>query len=437
MTALAAKLARMSKPKGRFPSSVFEPFAWQIEPWRDTSPILLLTGSAGGGKSHLAAEKVFAYAMKYPGSTCLIVRKNRSSMTNSTVLFMSRVVIGDNPMVKPKPSSLRWELQNGSVITWAGVADDQQREQLRSIGAKGGVDMAWIEEANRLTRADFDEVSARLRGTSGRFNQIILTTNPDASTHWIKQDLMDSGRASTYFSKAADNPANPISYLKTLEGLTGTLGQRLRDGMWISAEGVVYDEFEWTDHTIDRFEIPSSWRRFLAIDFGYTNPFVAQWWAMDGEDRLYRYREMYMTGRTVHDHAAQIKALTGSEQLEAIVADHDAEDRATLEQEGLYTLLAKKDISVGIQAVKQRLVLQADGRPRLFLMRDSLVERDTTLLTAGKPTCLEDEMLSYSWPEDQSGRAIKEVPKKVNDHACDTLRYAVMFADGGDRWLLA
>jgi predicted transcriptional regulator len=39
------------------------------------------------------------------------------------------------------------------------------------------------------------------------------------------------------------------------------------------------------------------------VDFGYTNPFVMQWWAEDPDGRLYLYREIYRTRRLVEDHA--------------------------------------------------------------------------------------------------------------------------------------
>ena len=31
----------------------------------------------------------------------------------------------------------------------------------------------------------------------------------------------------------------------------------------------------------------------LMVDFGYTNPFTCQWWAMDHDGRLYLYREIF------------------------------------------------------------------------------------------------------------------------------------------------
>ncbi len=431
-----SRSARTTGPIRAIPSDIrikyiapFKPLPWQIKAWRDTSPILLLTGSAGGGKSRLAAEKLHGFCKKYPGATALMLRKTRESMTNSTVLFMERKVIGNDPSVRHFPSKHRFEYSNGSILAYGGMKNEEQREQIRSIGQDGSVDIAWLEEANRFTEDDFNEVLARMRGKAAPWRQVILTTNPDAPTHWIYKRLMQGGEASVYYSSAADNPYNPPEYIETLNGLTGVLALRLREGKWVQAEGAVYEEFDPSVHIVDWFEPPEHWRRIRSIDFGYTNPFVCQWWAIDDDGRMYLYREIYMTNRIVEDHARQIKALSEGERIEATVADHDAEDRATLERYGIRTIPAIKDISPGIQAVQARLRKAGDGKPRLFIMRGALVERDEKLNAAKKPVCTEDEFPAYVWPKAQDGKPVKEIPVKENDHGMDAMRYAVMYVD--------
>ena len=132
----------------------FKPHTWQVEPWKYTGPTMLLTGSAGGGKSRSAAEKVHGYLLRYPGAMGLMLRKIRQSMTNSTVLFMDRAIIGNDPRVRHYPSKLRFEYQNGSVLAYGGMANEEQREQIRSIGAEGRVDIVWMEEATGFTETD-------------------------------------------------------------------------------------------------------------------------------------------------------------------------------------------------------------------------------------------------------------------------------------------
>jgi hypothetical protein len=206
------------------------------------------------------------------------------------------------------------------------------------------------------------------------------------------------------------------------------LRERLRFGRWVSAEGAVY-AFDARLHLVDPFPIPAAWPRYRAIDFGYSNPFVCLWAATDPDGRIYVYRQWYKSGMLVEDHARRIVRADKGERITATVADHDAEDRATLERHGVKTIAATKAISPGIQAVQQRLRVAGDGKPRLYVLRDSLLERDEALAAKRQPVSVEQEFDAYTWPKDQSGRPVKEEPVDLYNHAMDALRYLVAYLD--------
>lgn len=408
---------------------------WQIDAWRDKSRIVVYGGSAGGGKSRAASEKLHGFMLRYPGAVGIALRKAREFATKSCV-YALQAAIGDDPSVRYSSSDLMFHYANGSRIFVAGMKDEGQKQALRSINGDGSADFVWMEEANAFGEDDFNEVLARLRGKSAGWRQILLTTNPDTPLHWIKVRLIDGGEASVHYSSAADNPHNPPEYLEVLNSITGVMGMRLAKGMWVQAEGVVYDTWSDALHMIDRMPDGwQAWRKIRVIDFGYVNPFVCQWWAIDPDGRMYRYREMYMTKRTVADHAARINLLSQGEAYEATVCDHDAEDRATLKQCGITSINAIKDVSRGIQAVQARLNRGHDDKPRLFMLKNALVERDGALVTEYKPTCTEQELPGYIWQTAADGKPDKEEPLKLNDHGADALRYAVMYLDGKPpRW---
>src|SRR5678816_163603 len=105
---MLAQTIGTTQPRVR-PIAIFRPLPWQITPWRDRSPAALLTGSAGGGKSRLAAEKLHGYCLKYPGATALLLRKVKVSMTSGAVLLLERKIIGPDPRVVHYPSKSRFE----------------------------------------------------------------------------------------------------------------------------------------------------------------------------------------------------------------------------------------------------------------------------------------------------------------------------------------
>lgn len=413
--------------------AIWKPLDWQVKPFRDKSPTLLLTGSAGGGKSRLAAEKINAYCWKYPNSTALILRKAKEWTSRSIVAFMWQSVMGRDSRIRFANNTFYYP--NNSTIYSGGMLDDKQRESARSIGGEGGLDIVWMEEGNAFYRQDYEEMIGRTRHTAANWQQIIITTNPDTPTHWIYKDLIERGGASVYYSGAKDNPYNSPAYLVNLTKLTGVMADRLVHGKWVQAEGAIYDEFNPSIHIIDRDKCPEYVRRLRVVDFGYTNPFVCQWWGLDADGRAYRYRELYKSQNLVEDLTKRILELSEDEYIEATIADHDAEDRATMAKHGITTIAADKDVRTGIDAVKARLKIQPDGKPRLYLVRDALVEVDSLLENAKKPLCLEDEITGYSWQKYQDGKPNKEQPVKVNDHACDTTRYFVKHVDSGGWWM--
>ena len=388
----------------------YEPLQWQIAPWRDTSPVLLLTGSAGGGKSRLAAEKLHGFCLRYPGATALALRKKRESMVNSTVLVLDREVIGRDVQVHHYPTKHRFEYSNGSILAYGGMADDEQREQIRSIGQSGGVDLAWMEEAIAFTETDFNELLARMRGQAAPWRQVLLSTNPGPPAHWINRRLILGGQAKVYYSRADDNPYNPDDYKATLQSLTGVIGLRLRDGKWVQAEGVVYEEF--TGAPLHVCERPKAWKRVIAgCDEGFTNPSVILVIRLDADNRAHVIEEFYQRRVLQGDVVAEAKRLHKAYGISAFYCDPSAAGLiAEMVSVGLPAREAVNDVFPGIQHVKQQFALAGDGRPRLTI----------------DPSCINTiaEVESYVWKEGKRG--VKDEPEKVNDHAMDALRYALM-----------
>lgn len=254
------------------PIAVFNPLDWQVAPWRDQSPVVLLTGSAGGGKSRLAAEKLHGYCLRYPGATALLLRKVKVSMTSGAVLMMERKIIGADPSVTHFPSKSRFEYRNGSMLLYAGLEDEKQRERLKSIGQDGAVDIAWMEEATEFEESDYNTLITRMRGKAAPWRQRILTCNPDAPTHWIKRRLIDGGEASVYYSGRQDNTHNPADYDQQMELLTGIDDLRLNKGQWVQATGLIYDAWSQLpggNVTDDAEYVLGAGPVFYACDDGY------------------------------------------------------------------------------------------------------------------------------------------------------------------------
>lgn len=427
--------------------------AWDIQ--ESTAPEVMLSGPAGTGKSRAILEKLNYCCETFPGIRVLMVRKTRRSLTESGMVTLEKKVLLPSQRVMWHNSSQQYRYPNGSIIAVGGM--DKPGKVMSSEW-----DIIYVQEATELDEEDWEACSTRLRNGRMPYQQLIGDCNPAWPTHWLRL-RMDTGRCVEIVSRHEDNPAlythadapgeatdgtwtaEGIRYLSVLDALSGVRYARLRLGHWVAAEGMVYqDTWNRKANLVPRFPIPRDWPRYLSVDFGYTNPFVAQWWALDPDGRAYRYREMYRSQRIVEDHAREIVRLSrwgdanGEPLPRAIICDHDAEDRATLERHliitlpnggkhQLYTVPADKAVTAGIQNVQARLRPAGDGQPRLFLLADALNERDPLLVESKRPTCTEEEIEGYVWSDKR-----EEEPVKEDDHGMDALRYFVRHLDGRD-----
>ena len=403
-------------------ATVFTPLPWQVAPWRDKSPVLLLAGAAGGGKSRLAVEKIHALLLKYPGATALVGRKDKTSANRSIVPFLRYTVQGLTDWGTYKKGDSLFEYHNGSHAWVVGVKDEGQREALKSIGKDGAVDFALFEEANALTEDDHNLLLSRMRGDKAGWRQIIYASNPDSPDHWINQRLILGGQASVHTSRPEDNKYNPEDYIETLKSLTGVYYDRLYLGLWVQAEGAIYDEYDSSIHLLDRdaIKVDPHGRFIVSVDFGYTNPFTATLWYIDNDNRMYLYKQIYRTKRIVEDHCPAIREMIAGVNVEACITDHDAEDRATLEKHlGITTIPAYKAVMVGIQNVKQRLKAET-----IFFMRGAVDNPDEARTKDRLTLNTVDEIPGYSWSDKK-----QDTPIKDNDHGLDDMRYAAAYID--------
>ncbi len=388
--------------------------------------------------------------LKYPGATGLMMRKTRQSMTNSTVLYFEREIARGTCL--HVGSKNRFEYPNGSILAYGGMADDEQREQIRSIGQQGGVDMVWMEEANRFTEDDFNEILARLRGTAAPWRQVMLTTNPGAPTHWIKRRLIDQGEAHTYYSTASDNRHNPAEYQSILAHMTGVMYDRLVLGKWVQAEGAVYSTWDASKMVVDDDQLrewgiiegyasplPVLNRKVVKkvicmVDWGFTAPGVILVMAIDHEDRCVVVHQVIRTQKLIDWWVKQAKELRDYFRASAFVCD-PAEPAYILQfrQAGIPSLEGDNDIEAGIQSVQKRMGFDVHGRPKLCVRKGSCADPDPMLVADKKPATLEDEIAGYQWQDSPDGKPVKETPVMVNDHALDSLRYGSYYLENMGR----
>lgn len=400
--------------------------------WECLDQEVLAEGPAGTAKTRTILELLDYIARKYATARILIVRKTRTSMTHSVMATFERFVMRAD--VHFHTTDQAYKYTNKSIMAVAGM--DNPAKILSSEW-----DIIYWNEATEGDENEWETLSTRLRGGIVPYQQMIADCNPDVVNHWLNQRA-STDKMTRIVTRHEDNPRywdedkgeytpEGERYVKgVLDKLSGVRLLRYRKGIWASREGLVYDGFDRSVHVIRRDQLPELKSRFRVIDFGFSNPFCCQWYGLDYDSRMYLYREIYFTQRTVKVHSQQINKLSEGEIYTATICDHDAEDRATLKENGIVSIAARKAIRPGIDAVIERLKVQGDGKARLFIVEDALAEQDISLRDGGLPTSTLEEFGSYAWPVSKPDRNDKEVPIDAYNHGMDCARYGVMYLDG-------
>lgn len=360
---------------------------------------VLIDGPAGTGKTRACLEKVHLLAQEIPDMRALLVRKTRTSMTQSVLVTFEEKVLPEGSAVKSGPS--RWHRQsyrypNGAEIVLAGL-DNVERIMSSEY------DLIVVFEATEITQHDWEMLLTRLRNNVLPFQQAIADCNPSHPRHWLIRRAR-SGKMARFPSRHEDNPTVTSAYIDGLAKLAGHRRARLLEGLWAAAEGLVYPAFEGC--LVDSLEPPEG-RLLGGIDFGWTNPFAALGAVRSsddaGRDVIYVHYERYKAKTLLREHA---KALPAGHLWDA---DPSAPQQiAELRRVGHRVRPARNDIVTGINAVNSRL-------------------EDKTLLISRRCRALISELGAYHFPTETSS----EKPVDEFNHACDALRYMVMGADRG------
>jgi hypothetical protein len=300
---------------------------------------------------------------------------------------------------------------------WVFKSVDQGRD-----GFQGDSIRACGFDEEPLDNEVVEESMFRIVDQGGR---LIFSMTPLYGWTKLLQERVREPRADTVvrFISGEDNPhLDQVALQRSLAATSAHLVDARAHGRITTAEGLVY-RLDRSLHVVRAFDPPREWPRYLSIDFGTRNPAAWVWGALDPQDDvLHIYREHYQAGWTTHEHWEANRGIIASDPklAEAIADPEDLNARMQLAELGLETRIADKDIRGGIDAVSERLALDANGKPGLVI----------------HDCCrhLVQEFEGYRWPKQKGAAADgREQPVKKDDHALDALRYMCLYLKAGSR----
>ena len=292
--------------------------------------------AAGGGKSHGQLLDALRFAVCYPGSRQLMLRRTMPELERSLVPAALRLY--PQCIAKYKVSEHRWDFANGSALEFGYC--DAESDVTKYQSAE--YDVIRFDELTHFTESQFTYLISRIRGANPYPKQVKSTTNPGGIGHqWVKSRYIDpmppdevhafDGETRLFLpARLKDNPflrRADAGYEKRLRLLSVHDRRALLDGVWELDEGRYFSEFSPALHIVPPHEIPREWQRFLTIDYGL-DMLAALWIAQSPDGRSVVYRELYEAGLIISEAAARILSCEASgEQVDVRLAPPDLWNR--------------------------------------------------------------------------------------------------------------
>ncbi|EGQ4315524.1 PBSX family phage terminase large subunit [Staphylococcus pseudintermedius] len=265
---------------------------------------------------------------------------------------------------------------------------------------------AYINEASLAHPSVFDEIKSRCSGEGAR---ILSDTNPDNPEHWLLKDYIQNEDESiiSYHFELDDNTFLSERYRKNIKATTpsGMMYDRNILGLWVSGDGLVYQDFDKKIHTMtqDKLKQIPMKQYFAGVDWGYEHHGVIVVFGMGYDDRFYLIEEHAKQHVFIEDWvriAHDIKARYGD--IPFYCDSARSEHVAKFDEEGINAIFADKRIMRGVELVahyfkNDKLRILYDACPRFA-----------------------SEIYNYAWDTK------KDLPIKEYDDVMDAMRYALL-----------
>lgn len=306
----------------------------------------------------------------------------------------------------------------GRRVLLVGANDERAEGKIRGLTVAG----AYGDELSLWPEGFFRQLLARMSVRGARF---FGTTNPDGPYHWLKVNFLDRVgeldlRAFTW--PLEHNVALDPAYVASLKAEygEGTLWfKRFILGLWVAAEGAVYDFFNEAEHVIAGLGVEPE-RLALSIDYGTSNATSAGLYGLWSQPtptglRAARLDGYYYDGRasgrqkTDAEYEADLAERFGElkPKLQVILDPSAASFRTELRKRGWRVTDADNTVIDGIRTQAKML---RNGEYKI-------------VDTPGNKQCIRDYG-AYLWDSKAQARG-EDKPLKQHDHTKDEERYVL------------
>lgn len=385
-----------------------------------TARINVWHGAVRSGKTISSIVRWLDFVARAPQGKLLMVGKTKDTLERNVIDPMTEMFgdLGSSAVVHTRGANTAVIL--GRLVHLVGANDKKAEGRIRGMTLIG----AYVDEASLLPDGFWQMLLTRLSLPGAK---LFATTNPDNPAHWLKRDYLDRASeldlAAWHFG-LDDNPALDPQYVAQLKAENvGLFYKRFVEGLWVQAEGAIYETFDPDLHVVDLLPQMAQWL-CVAVDYGTVNPFAGLLIGQGTDGRLYAAREHR------HDSRAARRQKTDADYSQDL---HDALEQWR-QDPGLTRPVDPTWMVVDPSAASFMVQLHRDGWTGVNGGPNAVVDGIRLVASAlasdrlrvhRSCTGLIDEFPGYVW-DPEAAKQGRDEPVKADDHSLDSLRYGLM-----------
>lgn len=367
---------------------------------------LICDGAVRSGKTSIMMWAFVDWAMReFDGQRFGICGKTVDSATKNIVVpFISMTLAKERYVMRWRRADKVLEVRRGGATNYFEVFGGKDESSYALIQGRtlAGV---LLDEVALMPRSFVEQALTRCSVDGAK---MWFSCNPESPQHWFYTEWIkraEERNALHLHFEMSDNPGLSHKTLERYQAMfAGVFYDRYIRGLWVVAEGLVYQIFDPAKHVTS--ELPDRGRYYISVDYGTLNPFSAGLWCLkDGVAT--RIREFYYSGRagqqlTDSEYYEKLDELAGGLPIDRIVIDPSAASMITeiIRRDKYSVIKAVNDVIPGISYTAA--LLQA-GRIKIGSSCKDAIR----------------EFGLYRWDEDSPTDKVT----KEDDHAMDDIRY--------------
>lgn len=299
-----------------------------------------------------------------------------------------------------------------------GGKDERSQDLIQGITLAG----VFFDEVALMPESFVNQATGRCSVDGSKF---WFNCNPDGPYHWFKINWIDKRKEKQllYLHFTMDDNLSLSERIKERyrSMYTGVFFKRYILGLWVVAEGVIYDMFDTVKHVAQELKDLLTDTYYVSVDYGTQNATVFLLWCKNLTGQWVCIKEYYYSGRdeesqkTDSEYADDLKEWLGGIKPRRIIIDPSAASFiAELKKRGYHIKKAKNDVLDGIRFVGTQL-----NQGKILFHKECV----NTI----------KEFSSYIWDAKACERG-EDKPIKQHDHAMDAIRYfcyTILFKGNG------